>query len=431
MAARYKSEIYDKNALANSLKFPYSQRVAKNRLMKSAMAETLGHYDDSDVTSIGIPTEAYVNLYRRFGRGGWGVIVTGQIDVDTTAYHFGNVVIGQEHGTDDLRFGKFKEVATAATSHGSLLLGQLTHVGRQVDVRVTKETIAASAQQLEPRYGMTFAKPREATQDDISEVIKSFVHAACYLEKAGFSGVELHGAHGFLLGNFLSSATNHRTDRYGGSLVNRMRLIVEIADAIKAKVSPDFVLAIKVNSFEFQEKGITTDEVKTLCQTLQEHHFDFIELTGGTWEGLDFDAAKDSTVTRERYFIEFARAIAPTLTETKSYLTGGFLTGSVMVDALSIIDGVGVARPAAQEPSLANDLLSGRVTGVAKQFPKLTEEMHIALALAGGQLGRMGRNEDPIDASDPEQGQRLFDQLKAWTQVPVEERPKLGWPRID
>lgn len=84
----------------------------------------------------------------RFGRGGWGVIVTGQIDVDTTAYHFGNVVIGQEHGTDDLRFGKFKDVATAATSHGSLLLGQLTHVGRQVDVRVTKETIAASAQQL-------------------------------------------------------------------------------------------------------------------------------------------------------------------------------------------------------------------------------------------------------------------------------------------
>jgi 2,4-dienoyl-CoA reductase-like NADH-dependent reductase (Old Yellow Enzyme family) len=159
--------------------------------------------------------------------------------------------------------------------------------------------------------GATYAKPREATQEDLNTIIDGFAHAAEFLEHAGFDGMQLHGAHGYLIAQFLSLSTNQRTDRYGGSLENRMRLVLEIAAAIKKRVSARFILGIKVNSVEFQDKGFTSDEAVLLCQALEKAQFDYVETSGGTYESFGFYHVKESTRKRENceYFPEFIHLI--------------------------------------------------------------------------------------------------------------------------
>jgi 2,4-dienoyl-CoA reductase-like NADH-dependent reductase (Old Yellow Enzyme family) len=159
--------------------------------------------------------------------------------------------------------------------------------------------------------GMTFAKPHAATTEEIHQLIEGFAHAAEYMEKAGYDGIELHGAHGYLLAQFLAQSTNQRTDKYGGSLENRARLTLEIAQEIRKRVSSDFIVGIKLNSVEFQEKGFRTEEARELCSLLEENRFDFVELSGGTYEKFAFEHKKDSTKKREAFFIEFAEQITP------------------------------------------------------------------------------------------------------------------------
>jgi 2,4-dienoyl-CoA reductase-like NADH-dependent reductase (Old Yellow Enzyme family) len=207
--------------------------------------------------------------------------------------------------------------------------------------------------------GMTFAKPHPATEQEIATIIDQFAHAAEFLEKAGYDGIELHGAHGYLLAQFLSPTTNRRTDKYGGSLENRIRLIIEIAEECRKRVSPSFILGIKINSVEFQDKGFSPEEAKELCKALEAARFDYIELSGGTYESLAFVHKRESTRKRESFFIEFAEEIMKPLSKTKTYITGGFKTVGAMVKALDIVDGVGLARPVCQEPDLPEKNVRG------------------------------------------------------------------------
>ena len=142
--------------------------------------------------------------------------------------------------------------------------------------------------------GMEFAKPHAATQDEINRVIDSFAHSAEFLEKAGYDGIELHGAHGYLLAQFLSPSTNKRTDKYGGSLENLLRLTLEVAEACRKRVSKDFIFGIKVNSVEFQDKGFTPEDARGLCQALDQAKFDYVELSGGTYESLAFGHKREA-----------------------------------------------------------------------------------------------------------------------------------------
>lgn len=142
---------------------------------------------------------------------------------------------------------------------------------------------------------MSFAKPHAASAQEITDIIEGFAHAAEYLEKAGFDGIELHGAHGYLLAQFLAQTTNKRTDKYGGSLENRARIILEIGDEIRKRTQPGFVLGIKMNSVEFQEGGFQPEEAKKLASMLEEHKFEFVELSGGTYENLKFGHEREST----------------------------------------------------------------------------------------------------------------------------------------
>lgn len=261
--------------------------------------------------------------------------------------------------------------------------------------------------------GMSFNKPRAATAEDISNIIEGFAHTAEFLDKAGYDGIQLHGAHGYLLAQFLSPTTNKRTDKYGGSLENRLRLTLEIADAVRQRVSKDFIVGMKVNSVEFQDKGFSPEDAKGLCQALEKAKFDYVELSGGTYESLAFVHKRESTKKRESFFIEFAEEIVKPLTKTKTYVTGGLKTVGAMVKALDTVDGVGLARPAAQEPHLPRDILAGKVTGSIEL--KLDDNnFGLTNVAAGTQIRQLGKDQEPIDLSAQENVDAFMKDMETW-----------------
>lgn len=264
--------------------------------------------------------------------------------------------------------------------------------------------------------GMTFAKPRAATLDDIQNIIQGFAHAAYYLEQAGFDGIELHGAHGYLLAQFLSQTTNKRTDQYGGSIANRARIIVETAQAIRKVTSPSFILGIKLNSQEFQEGGLQVEEAAEVCKILDQNTFDFVELSGGTYEAVAFVHQRESTRKREAFFIEFAEKIVPSLTKTKVYITGGFKTAGGMVKALDTVDGIGLARPLCQEPRLCRDILSGKVKGAIKQRFN-PNDVGGMTTVAGSLLKQISKDHEPLDLSREENLVIFMKDVERWSKA--------------
>lgn len=278
--------------------------------------------------------------------------------------------------------------------------------------------------------GMEFAKPRAATADDIKRVVDGFAHAAEYLEKAGYDGIELHGAHGYLLAQFLSPTTNKRTDQYGGNLENRARLILEIATEIRRRVSKSFILGIKLNSVEFQDKGFETEEAQKLCAMLEDNRFDFVELSGGTYENLAFSHKRESTKKREAFFLDFAEKITPGLNKTRTYITGGLRTAGAMSNALKTVDGVGLARPVCQEPSLAKDILSGKVQAAIIQRPD-QDNFGLTNVVAGTQMRQLGKDQMPIDLSVKENEEAFMKDMGAWSKKLGEDSKMLEYGYVD
>lgn len=257
-------------------------------------------------------------------------------------------------------------------------------------------------------------------------------------------------AHGYLLAQFLSLTTNHRTDEYGGNLENRSRIVFEIIDEIKHRVNdPSFIICVKLNSVreitplliawllltlvfqvEFQPGGQTPDDCKNLCIALEAAGVDFVDLSGGTFEGRAFEHKKESTKARESYFIEFAEMIRPMLTKTKVYVTGGFRTASGMARAVSenSCDGVGIGRPLGAEPFLCKEILEGKVTGAIENFVPLP----LNTQATGSQLHQVGKGEKLVsDWSDEGEVKRWVDANEKETERKIKLLPKVdssGYP---
>lgn len=191
------------------------------------------------------------------------------------------------------------------------------------------------------------------------------------------------------------------------------RLVLEIGQEIRKRTSRGFILSIKLNSVEFQEKGFTPEEAKEFCTLLEQTKFDFVELSGGTYEQLAFVHRKESTKKREAFFLEFADLITPALSKTKTYVTGGFKTSAAMVEALKSTDGVGLGRPASQEPRLPRDMLEGKVKAVIQQRQEDTN-FAVSNVVAGAQIRQLGKDEEPIDMSSEENELAFMKDLGAW-----------------
>lgn len=431
---RVKGPQADVSVLGESITFPFSGRTAKNRFLKAPMTERLCHWnkEGEDISARGFPSEEYTRLYQRWGEGEIGVIVAGNLMLRYDAVEaFGNPILQDDH---DNRTEAFRKVAEITKAHGSLFVAQLSHPGRQGGAALNPNPVSASDVQLKIEWaGNKFNKPRALTVPEIKDVVKMWGETAYLCHKAGFDGVQVHCAHGYLLAQFLSPTTNLRTDEYGGNFENRSRIIFEIIDEVKRRVQdPSFIICVKLNSVEFQPKGQTPDDCKNLCLKLEEAGIDFVDLSGGTFEGRAFEHKKESTKARESYFIEFAEMIRPLLKKTKVYVTGGFRTANGMASAIKdgACDGVGIGRPLGAEPYLCKEILDGRVTGAMENFVPLP----LNTQGTGTQLHQIGQGEKAIsDWSDEGEVKRWVDANEKETARKIALLPKVdssGYPPL-
>ncbi|MGE8559721.1 MAG: NADH:flavin oxidoreductase/NADH oxidase family protein [Acinetobacter sp.] len=327
----------------------------KNRIIKGAMSEALANYQ-------GQPGQLHLGLYEAWAKGGLGCAITGNVMVDFRAKNEPGVVVIES----ERDLAQLKQWAEVGKQYGMVQLIQLSHPGRQCPKGLNKETVAPSAVPFSPMLATTFGTPRELTHDEILDIIQRFATSAQICEKAGFEGVQLHGAHGYLISQFLSPLTNKRQDQWGGSIENRMRFLLEIYKAVRAVTSEQFIISVKLNSADFQRGGITEEEVVTVFKAIDEAGIDLIEISGGTYEapamaGAKADKRKVSTIAREAYFLDFAEQIRK---EVKCHLmvTGGFRTVTGMNAALDsgACEFIGIARPLAVETDLTDRLIAGQ-----------------------------------------------------------------------
>jgi len=328
-----------------------------NRILKSAMTEGLADAADR-------PTESHNTLYRRWSQGGAGTLLTGNVMVDHRYLERpGNVVVDGDGALAELTAW-----AAAGTSAKNQLWMQISHPGRQCSRITTNQPVAPSAVQL--RLGGFFGKPRALTGDEIVEIIGRYARAAGVAKRAGFTGVQVHGAHGYLCNQFLSAITNLRTDEWGGSLENRARFLREAVRAVRRAVGLDFPVAVKLNSSDFQKGAFTLEDSCRVAAWLVEDGIDLLEISGGTYEnarllgaGRGEEAEKaESTKKREAYFLEYAASIR-SAARVPLAVTGGFRTRSAMLAALcgGEVDVIGIARPLCTEPDIAARLIAGSV----------------------------------------------------------------------
>lgn len=366
----------------------------KNRIAKAAMSEELAG-------SRGYPSEPLDRLYRAWSHGGSSLLITGNVMIDPTHLESPrNVTV--EKGRD---LAPFVRWARAGTEGGNHLWLQINHTGRQTPKVVQPRPVAPSegvAVKLMRAYG----SPRALEAAEIRALVERYADAAEFAQCAGFTGVQIHAAHGYLVNQFLSPLTNRRTDAWGGSLENRMRFLLEIMRAVRARVPQSFPLGVKLNSADFQKGGFGENESIVVAKHLEQAGCDLLEISGGNYETpMMFDLAETSQI-REAYFLDFARRLRES-TKMPLMVTGGFRSLRAMEDALAegALDVIGMARPIALEPDLPRQLIDGTSAGsvsVPRRFGFGSPNLEY-FAEGGYYLAQMGRIADGR-APDPSLG---------------------------
>lgn len=365
-----------------------------NRLVKAAMEENMSATGQ-------IPGPAMLRLYQRWSEGGTGLLITGNVMVSARAMTGpGGVVLEK-----DTELAPFKAWAQAAKKSGSQVWMQINHPGRQVYSAMGGDVLCPSAIPLDlGKHSHLFGQPRTMTHKDIDNLIQRFADTANKAEQAGFDGVQIHAAHGYLLSQFLSPLTNKRNDEYGGSIENRMRLLLAIIKAIRSAVSSQFAVAVKINSADFQRGGFEAKDAKKVVEAMNELAVDVVELSGGSYESpaMQGTTADGSTLKREAYFLDFAKEIAK-VAEMPIMTTGGVCRLSVAEQVLAEgIDLVGMGTALAMNPALPNDWKADPMA--AAQPPQVAWKDKAIRSLAimaviKRQLQRMGKGKQPQKSS--------------------------------
>ncbi|SHJ62018.1 NADH:flavin oxidoreductase/NADH oxidase family protein [Aquimarina spongiae] len=347
--------------ISTELKLPCGATI-KNRLVKSAMTERISDKKFE-------PTKGHNRLYKMWADTGAGLLITGNVVIDRKHLESaGNVCFD----TEDM-LPKISAWAGAAKANHNQVWVQISHSGRQTNKFSTGRPLAPSEVQLK-KMGL-FGKPKAMTEADIQEVILGFVRAARIAKKAGFTGIQVHAAHGYLLSQFLSPRTNVRKDQWGGSIENRSRLLITIVKEIRKEVGPDFPIAVKLNSADFQKGGFTEEESLEVVKVLDNEKIDLLEISGGTYEKLAFfilneegKEVKESTKRREAYFIDFAKKVRA-ITTLPLMITGGFRSYDFCNEVLQNgeVDLIGMGRPFITN----NDDIPGFLKGEVKVLENL------------------------------------------------------------
>lgn len=364
--------------------------TAKNRFFKSAMEEQLAEQN-------GV-SRKLVKLYDTWAKGGAGVLVTGNVMVSTS----GKGSVDDVVLADDSDLPMLTGWAMAGTQNDTLLIMQINHAGKQSPKAVNAEPVAPSAVPLKGMDGF-INPPRALSIDEIQTLVQQFATTARIAEQAGFSGVQIHAAHGYLISQFLSPRHNRRDDEYGGSLENRMRFLIEIYQAIRQAVSDKFLVGVKLNSADFQKGGFDESESVQVIAKLSELGIDFIEVSGGNYESPAMLNNKKSSQKREAYFLDYAHK-ARAVSQVPLIITGGFRSQSAMEDALNSgeLDFIGIARPLAVVPDLPNQIQNNTYqtvelppirTGVAKLDKSLGSILEMGWYMY--QMEQIGKGREP------------------------------------
>lgn len=347
--------------LATPLKLPCGAELP-NRIAKAAMTEGLATPD-------GRPTPELERLYGIWSDGGAGMLLSGNIIIDKDHLERpGNVVIDKKPDADMAK--RLKNWATAATRSGNHFWAQISHGGRQTQTNVNKHPKSSSDVKLALPGGQ-FGKPEPLTKAEINELTTRWAVASKACQDAGFTGVQIHGAHGYLISQFLSPKVNLRTDEYGGNLENRARFLLDIVKSVREAVGPEFPISVKLNSADFQKGGFDFEDSLKVVQWLEEATVDLIEISGGTYEqpklmgqeGIEPEAKQNvapSTAAREAYFVDFAKAMQDKVS-VPLMVTGGFRSRSAMEQALAMeaADVIGLGRPMCLMTDAPKQLLEG------------------------------------------------------------------------
>ena len=322
------------DALFRPLELPCGE-ILKNRIAKAAMSDSLGDGQ-------GNPTKEQIHLYNRWAKGGLGLAIIGEVQpTPDYAEKPGNLVLDPNSHLDN-----FATLAAQGSANGAKLWIQLGHAGAMAHPPI-------SAPKGPSALNIPGLSCEALTLEEIARLPETFARTAQLAQKVGFGGVEIHAAHGFLLSQFLSPLFNKRTDRYGGKIENRVRLILEILEAVRSKVGPRFPIGIKLNATDQLEGGLDTDDALSVITALDQTSIDLIEISGGTY----FPGARSASDAPARgpYFLDFATSARP-LTHKPLMVTGGFKTLQQAKAAVSEskVDVIGLARALVLAPTLPN-----------------------------------------------------------------------------
>jgi 2,4-dienoyl-CoA reductase-like NADH-dependent reductase (Old Yellow Enzyme family) len=368
----------------------------RNRIAKAAMEEGMAGGSQ-------LPDERLVSLYRRWGEGGAGLLITGNVMVHAEALTGpGGVVLDDRAALDP-----FARWAEAGKADGAAIWMQISHPGRQVQARMPGVAWAPSAVAIElGKHSKRFARPVAMTETQIEETVGRFAATAALAEEAGFDGVEIHAAHGYLLSQFLSPLVNRRDDGWGGSLENRARLLLDVVRAVRAAVGPTFAVAVKLNSADFQRGGFDSDDALQVIAMLEPLGVDLVEVSGGSYESpaMSGRPADDRTVAREAYFLELAAELAEA-GPLPLMLTGGITRRETAEAVLgSGVAVVGMATAIALTPDLPKRWRAGEeATDQLRPVTWTDKTLASAagMALVRHQMRRVTRGKEPTGRTHP------------------------------
>jgi 2,4-dienoyl-CoA reductase-like NADH-dependent reductase (Old Yellow Enzyme family) len=368
----------------------------RNRIAKAAMEENMAG-------SAQLPDERLISLYGRWGEGGAGLLITGNVMVHAEALTGpGGVVL--EEGAPLEPFARW---AQAGKSGGAKIWMQISHPGRQVQARMPGVVWAPSAIAVElGRHSKRFGRPAAMTKEQIVATVERFATAAKLAEQAGFDGVEVHAAHGYLISQFLSPLVNRRDDEWGGPLENRARLLLDLVRAIRMVVSPSFAVAVKLNSADFQRGGFDADDAGRVIAMLEQLGVDLVELSGGSYESpaMAGRPTDGRAAAREAYFLELAAELAKT-SPLPLMLTGGITrretAEAVLANGIAV---VGMGTAIAVTPDLPNRWREGleateRLNTVTWSDKTLASAA--SMALVRQQMRRITRGKEPTGKTHP------------------------------
>ena len=338
----------------------------KNRLCKAAMTEGIADSNN-------FATQRHINLYKKWASGGAGILLSGNVQVDKRYLEGpGNVAIEKETYLDQI--DNLRKWAEVGTRNNTQFWMQISHAGRQTPGAINPNPLSPSSVQLKIP-GANYGIPTPMSVDDIEDVIQRFIFVAKIAKETGFTGIQLHSAHGYLLSQFLSPDINLRDDEWGGPITNRSRLMLRIIEGCRAELGNNFPIAVKLNSADFQKGGFSDSDSVKVAKLLNDAGVDVIEISGGTYEqprllGIDdisvnkerSEERKPSTIAREAYFLNYAEKIQKAI-KIPLMVTGGFRTSVAMNAALNAkaCDLIGVGRPLCAQPLILNDLLAGSI----------------------------------------------------------------------